>query len=539
MRQNSVVRLTMKYETTSCHNSNTFYIQVQITAVMNGYNYTGTPAVTHRAAIDEVTELSEFDAWVGGEPTAAEGRGRVATNDPVIDTPITEIPAFQRSDVDAAVSVAWDAFDTTWSGTTPAERSQLLHDWIDALKSHIDELTLLECIDTGKPLAHARGEVEGAIETLEYYAATARIKEGKQVDAKNDLHLYTRREPYGVVGQIVPWNFPIWAAAWKLGPALAAGNCTVLKPSENSPLTTIRMAELTADILPDGVVNVVTGSGSKVGGRLTEHDDVRKISFTGSSEVGQQVMESAASHTAAITLELGGKSPFIVFPDADIDKVVDAVAEGVFYSTGEICDALSRAIVHEDVVAQFTDRFVEKAESYVLGDPLREETTMGPLTTAAQLEKVQEYIEIGREEGATLLTGGSVPTDLELEDGLYIEPTVFGDVTNDMRIAREEIFGPVQTIQSFSTYEEAIELANDTPFGLAAGIGTEKTSLVHNAAADIDAGLVYVNEYGPILPDAPYGGFKHSGIGRDLGKEALDHYQQTKSVYVNLDEPSL
>lgn len=506
---------------------------------MEDYNYSGPPASAHETAIKEAAEMSDFDAWVGGERITSSRGERIDTSDPVIDAPIVGVPALQESDVDTAVSTAWDAFDTTWSGTTPAERSRMLFQWIKVLKTHIDELTLLECLDTGKPIAHAKSEVEGAIETLEYYAATARTKEGKQIDAKDDLHLYTRSDPYGVVGQIVPWNFPIWAAAWKLGPALAAGNCAVLKPSVNTPLTTIRMAELTADILPDGVVNVVTGSGSTVGGYLTEHSDVHKISFTGSEAIGQQVMESAASHFAAVTLELGGKSPFVVFPDADMDKVVNAVAAGVFYSTGEICDALSRAIVHEDIIAEFTDRFVEKAESHVLGDPLQEETTMGPLTTATQLETVQEYIQAGREEGATLLTGGDVPTDPELQDGWYIEPTVFGDVTNDMRIAQEEIFGPVQTIQSFSTYEEAIRLANDTRFGLAAGIGTEKTSLVHNAAADIDAGIVYVNEYGPILPDAPYGGFKNSGIGRDLGEEALDHYQQTKSVYVNLDEPSL
>ncbi|MDS0222413.1 aldehyde dehydrogenase family protein [Haloarcula sp. S1AR25-5A] len=516
-----------------------FYICVQVIGTMNVNEYGGDPATAHRTAIEEVTEFREFGAWVGGESTSGEGSERIETTDPVTDQQIAEIPAFRRSDVDTAVSVAWTAFETTWSETTPAERSRMLSNWIDELQSHAEELTLLECLDTGKPRAHARAEVQGAIETLEYYAAAARINEGKQIDAENDLHLYTRQEPYGVVGQIVPWNFPIWAAAWKLGPALAAGNCTVLKPSANTPLTTIRMAQLTADILPDGVVNVVTGSGSRVGGHLTEHDDVRKISFTGSEAVGKQVMESAADHFAAVTLELGGKSPFVVFPDADMDKVVDAVAEGVFYSTGEICDALSRAIVHEDIIDEFTDRFVEKAESHVLGDPLKDETTMGPLTTAAQLETVQEYIQTGLDEGATLLTGGNIPTDPELQDGWYIEPTVFGDVTNDMRIAQEEIFGPVQTIQSFSTYEEAIKLANDTKFGLAAGIGTEKTSLAHNAAADIDAGLIYVNDYGPILPDAPYGGFKNSGIGRDLGEEALDHYRQTKSVYVNLDEPSL
>lgn len=506
---------------------------------MSSYQYDSSLVDAHEAARRDASSVSNFDAWVDGEPTEGYTGKRMDTLDPVVDEPITSVAELDATDVDDAVDAAWEAFDERWSETTPAERSRLLFEWVDVLKDHTEELTLLECLDTGKPISDARGEVTGAIETLEFYAACCRTQESKQIDAGSDLHLYTRHEPYGVVGQIVPWNFPLWAVAWKLGPALAAGNCSVLKPSADSPLTAIRAAELAAGILPDGVVNVVSGRGSVVGSRLTEHEDVRKISFTGSTAVGKQVMKSAADHVAPVTLELGGKSPFVVFPDANLDKVVDAVADGIFYSTGEICDALSRAIVHEDVIEEFTDRFVERTESYTLGDPLDEETTMGPLTSESQFETVREYVDVGREEGATLLTGGGVPDDASLQKGWYVEPAVFSDVTNDMRIAREEIFGPVQTIQSFSTYEEAIELANDTNFGLAAGIGTERTSIVHNAAADIDAGLVYVNEYGPILPEAPYGGFKDSGMGKDLGSEALEHYRQKKSVYVNLDEPSL
>jgi aldehyde dehydrogenase (NAD+) len=351
--------------------------------------------------------------------------------------------------------------------------------------------------------------------------------------------MYTRTEPFGVVGQVTPWNFPAWAAAWKFGPALAAGNCAILKPSVSTPLTTVRMVQLSADVFPDGVLNVVQGRGSTAGEALVSHDDVRKVSFTGSGEVGTHVMRAAAERIAPVTLELGGKSPFVVFPDADLEKTVEAVASGIYYSTGEICDALSRALVHEDVYEAFVDRFVAKSESYVLGDPFDDGTTMGPLTTAEQLETVLEYIELGTEEGATLATGGSRPDDDALADGHYVEPTVFTDVDNDMRIAQEEIFGPVQTVQSFETYDEAIRLANDTSFGLAAAVATESTDLVHRAAADLQAGIVYVNDYGPILPEGPYGGFKRSGIGRDLGEAALDHYQQTKTVYVNLDEPSL
>jgi aldehyde dehydrogenase (NAD+) len=420
----------------------------------------------HEDAIDTIQAKSDFDAWVGGSPTSSEAGASIATFDPVINEPITTVPKFESEDVKNAVRTAKECFETTWEGFTKADRSRLLHEWVGVLEDNLEELALLECIDTGKPKSHARGEVEGAIQTLEYYASICRSQDARQIDARDDLHLYTRHEPYGVVGQIIPWNFPLWALAWKLGPAIAAGNCTVLKPASDSPLTAIRAAELSAGIFPDGVINVITGEGSTVGSAMTANDDIRKLSFTGSTEVGSQVMKSAAENIVPVTLELGGKSPFIVFPDADLDKVVDAVADGVFYSTGEICDALSRAIVHEDIVDQFTDRLVEKAESYVLGDPLDEETTMGPLTNREQFETVKEYIEIGRQESATLLTGGHVPEDKALEDGWYIEPAVFSDVSNDMRIAQEEIFGPVQTVQSFETYEEAIELANDTTFGL-------------------------------------------------------------------------
>ena len=490
----------------------------------------------HVGAHDRATADATFTAWIDGEPyTAGES---IETLDPVVDEPITSVPRCGSAGVDAAVEAAWDAFDREWESTTPRERSSLLSEWIDALSEHVDELALLECLDTGKPMIQARGEVEGAIDTLEFYAAACRTQRAEQIPTGEDLHLYTKHEPFGVVGGIVPWNFPMWAAAWKLGPGLAAGNAYVLKPSADSPLTTIRMAQLASGILPDGVLNVVTGTGRETGGPLAAHDDVRKVSFTGSTGVGETVMKSAATHTAPVTLELGGKSPFIVFPDADLDKAVDAVADGIFYSTGEICDAFSRAIVHEDIVEEFTDRFVDAAESYTLGDPLDDATTMGPLTSESQFDTVMEYIETGREE-ADLLCGGGRPDAPELSDGWYVEPTVFANVNNDDTIAREEIFGPVQTILTFETYDEAIELANDTRFGLAAGIGTERTSIVHRAADDLDAGLVYVNEYGPILPEAPYGGFKDSGVGKDLGEEAIDHYRQTKSVYVNLDEPSV
>lgn len=491
---------------------------------------------THADAHEDVATISDWGAWIGG--VSLRGDSTFTTRDPVVDENIVSVTKCGLAQLDDAVDAAWDAYESSWSEYTPTERGALLFEWAERLADHTDELAFLESIDTGKPISHARVEVEGAIDTLQYYASIARDQTGKQIQARDDVHLFTRKEPYGVVGQIVPWNFPTWGAAWKFGPALAAGNATVLKPSRDSPLTAIRMAELSEGIFPDGVINVVTGGGSDVGDYLINHEEINKLSFTGSTGIGKHVMRSAADDVTPVTLELGGKSPFIVFPDADLDTVVEAVASGIFYATGEICDAFARAIVHEDIHEEFTERFIERAESYEIGDPLDEATTLGPLTSESQYDQVTEYIEIGKEE-ATLLTGGSPPAAKSLSDGWFIEPTVFGDVENDMQIAQEEIFGPVETIIPFSTYEEAIEIANDTRFGLAAGIGTERTDIVHTAAKDIESGLIYVNEYGPILPEAPYGGYKRSGIGKDLGREALDHYRRTKSVYVNIGEPNL
>lgn len=491
----------------------------------------------HKDAIDERTTDTEFTPWIVGEPYRPDQDETIETVDPAVNWPITAVPACDGDDVDAAVEAAWDAYDREWSATTPAERASMLREWVDVLRDHESELTRLECLDTGKPINQARGEVQAAFDTLEYYASLCRTIGGDQIATSEDVHAYTRKEPFGAVGQIIPWNFPIWSLAWKLGPALAAGNTSILKPAQSAPLTAIRAAQLSADILPDGVVNVIPGTGSDVGNALTSHEGVRKVSFTGSRKVGELVMQSAANHVAPVTLELGSKSPFLVFPDADLSKIGQAVADGIFYSSGEICDAFSRAIVHEDIYEQFLDTFLEATEEYVCGDPLDEDTTMGPLTTSDQYESVQNYVALGQKEGANLVCGGETPGG-QFEHGWYVEPTVFTDVNNDMRIAREEIFGPVQTIQTFGSYAEGIKLANDTRFGLSAGIGTEDTSLAHRAAADLEAGLVYVNDYGPILPEAPYGGFKESGVGKDLGEESLDHYLQTKSIYVNLDDPT-
>lgn len=488
----------------------------------------------HRELADTVIDGRHLGPVIDGETiTTEEG---CDTLDPATMSPVTTFDTGGADTVDRAVSAADRASAGRWADVRDSERSRWIHEWVDAIEDHRDELTRLECLDTGKPLEQARGEVDGAIDTLRFYAALAADRRGETIGSDPDLHLYTRREPYGVVGQIIPWNFPIWAAAWKLGPALAAGNAAVLKPSTVAPLTPIRIAQLAAETLPPGVVNVVPGGGKSVGTALTSHEQVQKLSFTGSTEVGKGVMAAASRTVTPVTLELGGKSPLLVFEDADLEIAIEAAATGSSYSSGEICDAFSRVLVHEAVREPFLEGLIERAESHVIGDPLDPSTTLGPLTSAAQAQRVREYIDAGLAEGATLLTGGGTP-DHDLPSEWYVEPTVFVDVDSDMRIVREEIFGPVQCVSTFATYREAIDAANDTGFGLAAGIATESTDRVHRAAAELETGIVYVNGYGPIRPAAPYGGYKLSGIGRDLGREALGHYQQTKTVYVNLGAP--
>jgi aldehyde dehydrogenase (NAD+) len=492
---------------------------------------------SHRDAIEEAISGREFGAWIGGESVSPENSDVFTTYDPAVNEPIVEVTKSGQGDVDNAVDAGSSALESDWKERTQTERAELLFEWVETLRDHEDELVLLEALDTGKPVGDARWEVQGGIETLEYYASIIRTHGGRQIQASDDTTIYTRKEPLGVVGQITPWNFPMWAFGWKVGPALAAGNTSVLKPSKFAPLTSIRAAQLSEGILPDGVINVVPGEGKEAGAALSEHSGIQKVAFTGSVEVGKIAMKAAADNINPVTLELGGKSPFIVFPDADLDQIISPLATGIFYSTVEVCEAASRAIVHEDIVDEFTERFVEEAESYVVGDPLDDETTMGPLTNQEQFESIKKYCELGQKEGATLLTGGeAADTDL---DGWFWEPTVFTDVENDMRIAQEEIFGPVQTILTFSSYSEAIEMANDTRYGLAAGVGTADTSIVQNAIRDLDAGSVWVNGYGPILPETPFGGFKDSGFGNDLGEEALEHYSRTKTVGINFQEPSI
>jgi aldehyde dehydrogenase (NAD+) len=500
---------------------------------MSDSQFTETLYRNHKQAIDQVTATTAFDAWIDGEPYVPDEERRFETYDPAIDDVITSIPRCTAEDVDSAVDAATGAFEG-WGAMTVTERSNRILEWVEKLRDHTDELALLESLDTGKPLDNAEYEVDKALEYIEYYAHIVRGEQGSQIPIADDAHAYTRNEPYGVVGLIVPWNYPLLLTSWKLGPALAAGNTVVLKPAENTPLTATRIAQLSANILPEGVLNIVHGYGDEVGAPITSHSGIRKLSFTGEDSTGEAVMKAAAEQITPVTLELGGKSPFIIFPDANLERAVSIAADGIFYNTGQSCDAFSRTLVHESIHDEFIELFVERAAGQQVGDPLQDATTMGPLASEQQYQKFTKYVEIGTDEGATLSYGGD-----SQQDGWFVEPTIFDDVDNDMRIAQEEIFGPVASVITFEDYSEAIALANSVDYGLVAGIATDDLSLAHRAAAQLEAGSVWINQYSRIVPGTPFGGYKRSGIGRECGTEALNHYRQTKTINVGLDEPEL
>ncbi len=341
-------------------------------------------------------------------------------------------------------------------------------------------------------------------------------------------------EPYGVVGQVIPWNFPLLMASWKLAPALAAGNCSVLKPAEQTPLSALRLAELIDDIVPDGVVNVVTGFGEEAGEPLTRHSDVRKVAFTGSTAVGKQVMKNAAENVTDVTLELGGKSPVVVFPDVDVSTAVQLVTAAIFYNTGECCEAGSRLFIHEDVADDVLEGLVQAIDDMEIGDPLRDETDLGPKVSREQVDRTIDYLDAARDAGGEFLAGGDRPDDEVLSEGCYVEPTLIEGLDHDHDAVQEEIFGPVLEVFRWDDYETMIELANDVDYGLAGGVITDDLARANDAARDIEAGYIWINSYHDLAPGLPFGGYKQSGIGRELSADTLDHYQQTKTINLSL-----
>lgn len=500
-------------------------------------DFTDTLQENHAQAHDRIADL-EFGAFIDGETRSANDGATFSPVDPAVGEPITTVASCDGEMVDTAVSAASDAFDDGWKELTASDRAPLIRSWVDALRDELEELALLVSLEMGKPLSFAEADVENALEFIEYYANVAVAQQGSYVPTDGETHTYVRQEPYGVTGQILPWNYPILLMGWKVGAALAAGNTCVIKPSTPAPLSVIRAVQLTNEILPDGVVNVVPGSGRAVGEPLVNHSSVGKVSFTGSVPVGQEIMRTAADTVTPVTLELGGKNPFIVFPDADIEATAETVATGGMYNAGQSCDSATRILVHEDVKSEFLEAYLDSIATWEPGDPLSEGTTMGPLAYEDHRQSVNEYVELGRTEGATVVHGGDAVDSEPYGDGVFYQPTVFDDVDPEMRIAREEVFGPVQFVLTFTDYEEAIRIANDVPYGLTAGLATTDTSVAHRAAADIEAGSVWVNQYFGTVPGTPFGGYKESGIGRECAAQAIEEHTRTKSVSLSLDETS-
>ncbi|HXJ30151.1 MAG TPA: aldehyde dehydrogenase family protein [Gemmatimonadales bacterium] len=472
------------------------------------------------------------DLFIDNEWRPAASGKRFAVENPATEETIAEVAQGDAADVDNAVAAARACFDSdAWRGLSARKRGRLLTKAGDLLESRLDEFARLETAHNGKTLFESKIELTMTVNTLRYYGGWADKITGDTLPVDGNFFCYTLREPVGVVGAIVPWNFPLNIASWKFSPALAAGCTIVLKPASETPLTALAMAEVMLEAgFPPGAFNVVAGGGSTAGAALVRHPDVDKISFTGSTEVGRQIMKMAADTNKRVTLELGGKSPNIIFADADIAAAVKGAQTGIFYGKGEVCAAGSRLLVEASVHDQVVEQLAAGAKKLTPGDPLDKNTRLGALVSKKQQETVLSYIKKGKDEGATLVAGGNAVRPNGR--GYYVEATVFDQVTPEMTIAREEIFGPVLAVLSFDGFEAGVQLANRSMYGLAAGIWTKDIQKAHRTARAIRAGTVWINSYNFFDSGAPFGGFKASGFGRDLGRDALDGYLETKTVWV-------
>jgi aldehyde dehydrogenase (NAD+) len=482
-----------------------------------------------------VTELGRKQLLIGGEWRDAAGGATMPVVNPATEAVIAEVASAGAADVEAAAAAARAALDGPWGRMSGRERGRLLWNLGERLQQRIDEVSRLETLHNGKPITESRQvEIPMAIECLQYFAGWADKLEGSTIPVKAGALVYTRREPLGVVAAIVPWNFPLLLAMWKVAPALATGNTMILKPASQTPLTALALGEIAVEVgLPPGVLNVITGHGGTAGQAIVEHPGIDKVAFTGDTSTGRGIMRSAAETLKHITLELGGKSPNIVFADADLDAAVRGASVGIFYGKGEVCAAGSRLLVDRAVKDAFLEKLAARTKKMVAGDPMDPRTRLGAISSKSQLERVLNYVAIAKSEGATLVAGGE-RTDIGTGKGYFMQPTVFSDVTPQMTIAREEIFGPVLASIEFGDVDEAIATANDSVYGLAAGIWTRDIRKAHYVASKLQAGTVWVNTYNVYDVAAPFGGYKQSGFGREMGRIALDYYTQNKTVWVDL-----
>ena len=466
---------------------------------------------------------------------AASGRTMDVVN-PATEEVIGSVAAADRADVDAAVQAARAALDGPWGKMSARDRGRLLSRLADRVMEKADDLARLETLHNGKPIFESRQvEMPAAAECLEYYAGWADKVTGETIPVRGNYLTYTLREPIGVVAAIVPWNFPLLLASWKIGPALATGNTVILKPAPETPLTALALGEIAVQVgLPPGVLQILTGPGAGLGQALVEHPGVDKIAFTGGTATGKAIMRAAADTLKKITLELGGKSPNIVLPDADLDAALRGATTGIFYGKGEVCAAGSRLLVAREVKDAFMEKLAARAKKMVAGDPMDPRTRYGSLASKRQLETVERYVETAKQEGASLVAGGA-RADIGTGKGYFYQPTVFDNVTPTMTIAREEIFGPVLATIEFADLDEAIARANDTQYGLAAAVWTRDVKKAHYVARRLQAGTVWINTYNVYDTAAPFGGYKASGFGREMSAHALEHYTQVKSVWVDLN----
>ena len=440
-----------------------------------------------------------------------------------------------KEDVDAAVKAAWRAYET-WKHTTVAERAAYLNKIADAIEANAAHLAMVETLDNGKPIRETTGvDIPWSIDHFRYFASVIRAEEGSSTLIDKDTLSLILREPIGVVGQIIPWNFPFLMAAWKISPALAAGNCIVIKPSSDTSLSLLELGKIMADILPKGVVNIVTGKGSTTGNFMLEHPGFRKLAFTGSTEVGYTVAEAAAKRLIPSTLELGGKSANIVFPDAPWDKAIEGSQIGILFNQGQVCCAGSRLFVHADIYNKFVDEAAKAFSKVNVNLPWLPDTQMGPLVNKHQLKIVHDYVEIGRKEGE-VITGGNIIGEGPLGKGCFHQPTLIAIKDNKARVAQEEIFGPVAVVIKFKTEEEVIAMANDSEYGLAGAVWTRDLNRALRVSLGVETGRMWVNTYNQLPAHAPFGGFKKSGIGRENHKMMLDHYSQCKNIFISMTE---